>query len=130
MRFCDFLHEQYHGTLAVNEIPVISGDPNVASKVSDADVRDFINLHLFDELDAPVITIESGYAKIHQVMGQAGFMFSSFPIPTEGDGEEIFALSDDGYYLYIAFFEDDNGYYEFHAEVVSEDELNEILSID
>jgi hypothetical protein len=124
MRFSDFLREE------TNDLPVIVASPEPID-VSNADQRDSLNLALLDAIDEPLITVASGYAKIQQVMSEVGFPFGSLNIPGDADqGEDIYLLDETGHYLYVAFFADEQGYYEFHAEVVTEDELNEILSVE
>ncbi len=117
-------------------IPIIGvGGYPTALDLQSAENRDTLNLALFEVLDEPVITIELGYEKIRGILEEFGWDASNIPFSTfeDGieDGEEIYAITDDSIvYLYIAFFVDSQGYYEFHAEIVTEDELNDILSID
>jgi hypothetical protein len=90
------------------------------------DLYDTINDQLFDALDMPILTPQSGMQKVRNVLLpydlDIGMDFNLDP-----EGGEI-AYKFDDTYLYAIYAPDENGYYEFHAEITDEDGVNELLN--
>lgn len=72
---------------------------------------------------------EEGIQETIAVLKEHGYNVPNFfGLDTEGD--EIVLQLSDGYYIYIIYALNDEGRYDFYAEVVDEDGLEEIISGD
>lgn len=94
----------------------------------DLDSRDSINEDLFESLDTQILSPQSGMQKIRNVLLDYGLDIGMV-FDLEEDGDEI-AYKFDEDYLYIIYAPNDEGYYEFYAEVTDEDGVEELLSDD
>jgi len=113
--------------------------PSFASHTDAVDLhnpesRDALNFTLSDITDGPeAVDPVILYERVREALYGAGY---SIPSSTElldtfseiePDGDEVLALAP-GVFLYFAFCKDDSGYYDVLAEVVNEEELEEILN--
>jgi hypothetical protein len=87
-----------------------------------------INDELFETLEDPVLTPQTGLQRVANILNHYGIEIPVvFEMDSEGD-EYIFRLENN--YLYFIFSPNESGFYEVFAQVVDEDELHEILSDD
>jgi len=87
-----------------------------------------INDELFETLEDSVLTPQTGLQRVANILNHYGIEIPMvFEMDSEGD-EYIFRLEDN--YLYFIFSPNESGFYEVFAQVVDEDELQEILSDD
>jgi hypothetical protein len=103
-------------------------DTNMDLENPDLDSRDSINEDLFESLDTQILSPQSGMQKIRNVLLDYGLDIGMV-FDLEEDGDEI-AYKFDEDYLYIIYAPNDEGYYEFYAEVTDEDGVEELLSDD
>lgn len=86
-----------------------------------------LNLMLMVELTQPVLTPESGIAKIRKILYLEGIAFESlYDLNTEGE-ELATHLSGDSF-LYILYYPTDDGYYDFYAEIMDESAVEQAMS--
>lgn len=94
-----------------------------------------INTELNDKLGDTVSSCEDGFNSIREVLAKFKLdMPASYEYDPEGD-EIVFDLTEDGVsipgtYLYVIFYQTDDGRYDFFAEVCDEVRLNELMSED
>ena len=103
-------------------------DTNMDLENPDSDSSDSVNEDLFEVLDAQILSPQSGMQKIRNVLLNYGLDIGMV-FDLEEDGDEI-AYKFDEDYLYIIYAPNDEGYYEFYAEVTDEDGVEELLSDD
>lgn len=94
--------------------------------------HDELNDELAAAFEFPILSPDIGYRRVQELFATVGLHVPLFANPLDsGDGEHIFMISGTPpWFLYTAYFMLDNGTYEFYAEIMSEDILNDILSID
>jgi len=109
---------------------IVAQGPDVPISITDEKVRDGINRHLDNELDDTILSPESGIQKIRKVLARFGVdMPALYGTDPEGDEIVIDLEEVDGkYYLYLIYALTDDGRYEFYAEIVDEEGLEEIES--
>ena len=107
-----------------------------SSSINNPRVRVEVNVRLDGELSVPIFAPQEGIQKVRKVLHRYGLdMPALYDVDFEGD-ELFFDLHQFGhelennYYLYLIYLLDDDGKYEFHAEVVDEEGMNEIASDD
>ena len=98
------------------------------SPFSDPQVRAEINRALLSEIDDTVMmTPEGGVQRMRKVLSRYSIDFPAFEdLDTDGD-ESIYEL-DAGVYIYLIYYINDYGNYEFHAEITNDEGIEEILS--
>ena len=109
---------------------IIAQGPNVPISITDDKIREGINRHLDNELDDTILSPESGIQKIRKVLYRYGVDIPAL-YGTDPEGDEIVLDLDekDGkYYLYLIYALTDDNHYEFYAEIVDEEGLEEIES--
>lgn len=148
MRFIKFLNESTDYLSVDDEQAEVKHDSprmhevesNSTSIVSPK-VRAEINISLANEFNGilfndKIYTPNSGFQKIRKVLHRYGL---DVPVlyNLDPDGDEItFELDQFGagktnnYQLYVIYYMTRSGGYDFHAEIVDDDELDEILSTD
>jgi hypothetical protein len=112
MNFKEFITESMEGGDEVSIDPVTQNN---------------LNLMLMVELTQPVLTPESGIAKIRKILYLEGIAFESlYDLNTEGE-ELATHLSGDSF-LYILYYPTDDGYYDFYAEIMDESGVEQAMS--
>ena len=114
MDFKQFINESH----IPGHEPIPGLDPETVSK---------LNLLLLVELEKPVLTPEAGLSKIRKILYLEGIVFESM-LGLNSEGDEIATSLTDTDYLYILYFLNDDGYYEFYAEVTDEQGIEDALS--
>lgn len=113
MRFKDFLKEE----------------PSIEVHVSDelpGDIHQALNNRFSIDIDDLIITPEVGIQKVRGILLAYGIDIPViFDIHEEAD--EIVIQLKDNINLYIVYYLTDSGLYDFHAEIVDDEELDEIL---
>ena len=112
MNFKEFIIESMDGGDEVSIDPVTQSN---------------LNLMLLVELTQPVLTPETGIAKIRKILYLEGITFESlYDLNTEGE-ELATHLSGDSF-LYILYYPTDDGYYDFYAEIMDESSVEQAMS--
>jgi hypothetical protein len=143
MRFKEYLAELHNievGQAIEAHEPSNEGSIAITNPIVMAE----INYRLNNELNDLILSPELGIQKIRKVLHRFGFDLPSLYEPNpEGDELAInlqaqysqvvdweYREPDDEslYYIYIIYYLTDAGRYEFHAELIDEDGLNEIIS--
>lgn len=94
-----------------------------------------INTELNDKLGDTISSSADGFNSIREVLEKYSVeMPTSYEYDPEGD-EIVFDLTENGVtipgtYLYVIFYQTDDGRYDFFAEVCDEVKLNELMSED
>ena len=109
---------------------IIAQGPDVPISITDEKIREGINRHLDNELDDMILSPESGIQKVRKVLARFGVdMPALYGTDPEGDEIVIDLEEVDGkYYLYLIYALTDDSRYEFYAEIVDDDGLEEIES--
>ena len=109
---------------------IVAQGPDVPISITDEKVREGINRHLDNELDDMILSPESGIQKVRKVLARFGVdMPALYGTDPEGDEIVIDLEEVDGkYYLYLIYALTDDSRYEFYAEIVDDDGLEEIES--
>jgi hypothetical protein len=111
MKFKDFLVEQEESGVLVapDSLPI-----------------DEINTKLLDAFDNTIMSAEEGILKVSRIIFDYGIVLPAlYGLNPEGD-EILFDL-DTNLHLYMIYSIDDNGRYDFYAELATDDALEEIL---
>ena len=103
---------------------IIAQGPDMPLTIADQKVRDVANYHLNNELDEPVLSPESGIQKIRKVLARFSI---EIPALYDSDPEGIIDL-EENYHLYFIYYLTEDDFYEFYAEIVNDEELDEIIS--
>jgi len=102
-----------------NVIIVTSGSPGVF---------DLINEELSKKLDCGIVTIpEMGIAKSRKVLKKYGLTFTE-DVPLDLAGDELAIEISENLYLYVIYYLNEDNVYDFHCEVIDEEELESILN--
>ena len=109
---------------------IVAQGPDMPISITDEKVREGINRHLDNELDDTILSPESGIQKVRKVLARFGVdMPALYGTDPEGDEIVIDLEEVDGkYYLYLIYALTDDNRYEFYAEIVDEEGLEEIES--
>lgn len=89
--------------------------------------RDALNVDLADALADSTLSPESAWALARSVL--TGY---EYDLPyalmdfTDTDGEDVYDLGD-GLLLYFAFFQEESGWFDCYAEVLTEPELQALM---
>lgn len=113
MNFKEFISE------SMESMPVNAGMDDI--------VRQKLNLLLLIELENPVITVESGISKIRKILYLEGIAFEPLS-GLDSEGDEIATQINDDDYLYILYFLNEDGMYDFYAEVTDEQGIIDAMS--
>lgn len=98
--------------------------------ITDEKIREGINRQLDNELNDMILSPESGIQKVRKVLYRYGINIPAL-YGTDPEGDEIVLDLDEEngkYYLYLIYVLTDDNRYEFYAEIVDEENLNEIES--
>lgn len=109
--------------------PSLSEPPLPTPVDLDYDVlaRECVNIDLADALADLVLGPEAAYTRIRSVLQQHGHDLSYALLNVSGtDGEDVYALTD-MVFVYFAFFQEKNGWYDCYAEVLTESELQTLM---
>lgn len=93
-----------------------------------------VNLHLFTELNDYFLTPHAGFQKIRKVLHTFGLDIPAlYDIDPEGDEMvvEVDQFGDPNFgnaLLYVLYYLDEKGYFEFYAELTNEDGVDSLLS--
>jgi hypothetical protein len=112
MNFKEFITESMDGGDEVSIDPVAQNN---------------LNLMLLVELTQPVLTPESGIAKIRKILYLEGIAFESL-YDLNTDGEELATHLSGDSFLYILYYPTDDGYYDFYAEIMDESAVEQAMS--
>ena len=109
---------------------IVAQGPDMPISITNEKVREGINRHLDNELDDMILSPESGIQKVRKVLARFGVdMPALYGTDPEGDEIVIDLEEVDGkYYLYLIYALTDDSRYEFYAEIVDDDGLEEIES--
>ena len=89
--------------------------------------RERVNIDLADALADLVLGPEAAYTRIRSVLLQHGHDLPYALLNVTGsDGEDVYALTD-MVFVYFAFFQEDSGWYDCYAEVLTESELQTLM---
>lgn len=114
MRFKDFITE-------MQETEAIEASASLP--------MDSINDGLYLEFNGPIASPEAGIMRVSKILSEHGLaMPLIYGLDPEGD--EILIDMDSNLHLYMIYSETDNGLYDFYAEVVDDEGLQEILEDD
>ena len=90
---------------------------------------DSINEKLSYMFETPIASPEASIMQVASVLSDHGLELSAiFGLDPEGD--EVVIDVDSNLHLYMIYTADDNGLYDFYAEVVDDEGLEEILKDD
>jgi hypothetical protein len=94
------------------------------------DWHDALNDQFADAFAHPILTPDIGYKRLYELLApyELALPLLSYTLDPH-DGEHIYMI--DGaqpWFLYTAYVQDDNGLYEFYAEIMDEPTLNDFLS--
>lgn len=94
------------------------------------DWHDEVNDHLAEIFEMPILSPAIGYGRVQQVMAAHNLAFPLFAHSMEpSQDEHIFVIEGPPvWFLYVAYVQDERGYYEFHAEIMGEQTLADFLS--
>jgi hypothetical protein len=93
----------------------------------DVTAREQVNIDLADALADLTLGPETAYARVRSVLHQYRHDLPYALLNVSGtDGEDVYALSD-MVFLYFAFFQEENGWYDCYAEVLTESELQTLM---
>ena len=132
----------------------VTSHSSASSSVENERTRAEINRKLSQILDNDnrslpnnvILSPETGFERIRKVLHTHAIDLPAILNPDPENGEEVFEVNQFGtpygplpsgqygeirkpYYLYVYYFLNDEGYYEFFAQVVDENELEEYSSI-
>ena len=134
MSFKEYLKECLEG--GEDSLPAVHGEPDVIDFSNPAD-RESVNSVLSDRTDGVMGDPAVVYEQIRGILMDVGYAIppaSAYAeLLSDTDGEEVIGLGvtthEDGgaHYLYFAFSQDEDGDFEVLAEIVTEEELEEIL---
>lgn len=121
----------------LNGQAIIAHEPTdqASISVSNPRIRSEINHRLSTEFNSIIIAPEEGIQKVRKVLHRFGLDLPAlYEADTEGD-ELIFIVEQFGssanseeFYLYLIYYLKDEGDYDFYAELVDEQELQEIIN--
>jgi hypothetical protein len=120
MKFKQFLNELADPMVS----QVIVSDEPMDNSVGDS--VDGINERLEEIQNTPFESISDGLSEITKVLFDYGINLNQID-EIEEEGDEFFVDLDETNYLYVVYAQNDDGLYDFYAEVVDEDQLEEIL---
>jgi hypothetical protein len=99
--------------------------------ITEPQVRDELNSQVNHELTDVILSPESGIQKIRKVLSMFGLDMPAL-YDAEPEGDEIVLdvdfTGDEKYYLYLIYYLADDGRYDFYAELVDDDGLEDIMS--
>lgn len=131
MKFKEFLNE----LLDIEVGEAADSENAVERSAVDSEVFESVNLRLFRELNDFVLSPEQGVQKIRKVLHNFNLdmpaLYDSDPLGDESviELKRMDENSDDvDAYLYYIYYLNDNGLYEFHAEIAKEEDLDNLLS--
>lgn len=128
------MEQEYYYDGEGDSLPLIVGS-------HDANAINLHNIENLDTLNDQLDIEEEGtqdpitfFQKVRQLLGAAGYDLPEITINDEESGEDVFLLSHDGVdiccYLYCAYARKEDGLYEVFAELVTEDEFDDIVDDD
>jgi hypothetical protein len=120
MKFKQFLNEL--ADPMVSQV-IVSDEPTDNSVGNSVDS---INDRLEEIQNTPFESISDGLSEITKVLFDYGINLNQID-EIEEEGDEFFVDLDETNYLYVVYAQNDDGLYDFYAEVVDEDQLEEIL---
>lgn len=88
---------------------------------------DLINEDLNQELEVSASVPEIGIQKIKEVLQQNGLTVAEMYEPNAEGDEVALALVEENLFLYLIYSLTESNDYEFYAEVVDEDRLEELI---
>ena len=106
---------------------IIAQGPNVSLTLTDEKLRELVNYHLNNELDEPVLSPESGIQKIRKVLARFRIEIPAL-YDSDPEGDEVIIDLEENYHLYFIYYLTEDDFYEFYAEIVNDEELDEIIS--
>ena len=99
--------------------------------ITEPQVRDELNSQLNHELTNVILSPESGIQKIRKVLSMFGLDMPAL-YDAEPEGDEIVLdvdlIGNKQYYLYLIYYLADDGRYDFYAELVDDEGLEDIMS--
>ncbi len=96
------------------------------------DWHDALNEQFATVFEAPILSPDIGYRRVQELLAAYHLQFPLFAYPLDSvDGEHIYGIqTDQHWFLYTAYFQLENGTYEFYAEILDANGLDELLSLD
>lgn len=88
--------------------------------------KDSINDQFSAAFEGLIPSPESGILQVSKILSQHGITMSAI-YGLDPEGDEIVIDLHDNCHLYMIYSENDNGLYDFYAEVVDDEGLKEIL---
>lgn len=122
--FRDFLQQECH----MMELTTVDGTPPAMT----ANWIDPVNEDLAEVLETVMPTPDIGYSRVRGVLEAHNIHLPLSFSTIEGDeGEDVYVLqTPTPMYLYLAYFREDDGQYEFFAEFMDDQTLEDLLSVD
>ena len=91
------------------------------------DARENLNADLAEVLADATLSPETAWSRTKEVLLGHGFDLPFALMDCEGaDGEDVYGITDT-VFLYFAFFQDERGWFECYAEVLTEPELTTMM---
>jgi hypothetical protein len=94
------------------------------------DWHDELNDQFAEAFESPMLSPDIGYKRVYELMAPYHLALPLFAYPLDPEqGEHIYLI--DGsqqWFLYTAYFQTDMGQYEFYAEIMDEQNLNDFLT--
>lgn len=99
----------------------------VPADLENVDARESLNSDLAEALADATLSPESAWARVRHVLQQHGHDLPYALMDIQGaDGEDVYGLGG-SMFLYFAFFQEETGWYDCYAEVLTEDELEALM---
>lgn len=107
-------------------------DPAMGMTMEGNDWHDELNDQFADVFELPILSPDVGYRRVQEILSTANLNFPVLAYPHDpSDGEHIYAIpTTPPWFLYTAYVQDEQGQYEFYAEIMDEDTLNDFLASD
>lgn len=119
LRFKEFLNEETHVTIDVHPDLALMSIDKVNEDLDSVTLQPFVNSALFVNAVRGTLERYGIVLPAHSNMQQLSM-----------ESEVVYALGESGHYVYMVHNLNDEGYVEGYASVVTEEELNDLASLD
>lgn len=152
--FKQYISESYDielgQAMANHEVPVNNGinidNPKIQSEINQ-NLAIILNRNNRSSGGGSILTPEAGFERIRKVLDKFAIHLPPVLDLDPDEGEEVFQVNQfgtpfgplpsgsygdvrDNLYLYVYYYQQEHGYYEFFAQVVDEKELSELMGED
>jgi len=102
--------------------------PMASADLDSVEAREAVNGDLAEALAGPLLGPESAWAKVQSVLRENGYHLPYALMDIhDADGEDVYGLTETTF-LYFAFFQEETGWYDCYAEVLTEEELHVLMA--